>query len=67
MSSDFHLHIVARNLVSVSEFGYGENVRLQQNGKSGPAAAPRIKRFIWAVRAGKLSCLRGAVIRARGA
>lgn len=65
MSSDLHLHILARNLVSVSEFGYGENVRLQQKSRSEPVGAPRIKRFTLAARAGSLSCLR--VIRARWA
>ncbi|WP_132079913.1 hypothetical protein [Sinorhizobium americanum] len=63
MSSDLHLHIVARNLVSVSEFGYGENVRLQHNGKGEPAAAPGIKRFKLAARAGRLSCFRSAKLR----
>jgi hypothetical protein len=63
MSSDLHLHIVARNLVSVSEFGYGENLRLQHNGKGEPAAAARIKRFNLAARAGRLSCIRGAKLR----
>ncbi len=66
MSSDLHLHIVARNLVRISEFGYGEDLRLQQNGKGEPAAAPRIKRFNLAARAGTLSCLRGATFELSG-
>ena len=55
MSSDLHFPATARNLVSVSGFGYGENVRLQQLRKAERAAAPRIKR-IAAPRA-RISCL----------
>jgi hypothetical protein len=44
MSSDL-LQTTARNLVSVTGFGYGENVRLQQIRKAEAAAAPCIRRF----------------------
>jgi hypothetical protein len=45
MSSELQLPSTARNLVSVSGFGYGENVRLQQVTKIELAAAQRVKRF----------------------
>ncbi|WP_026620976.1 hypothetical protein M728_004649 (plasmid) [Ensifer sp. WSM1721] len=63
MSSELHLHTMARNLVSVSGFGYGENIRLQQISKGEPAAAPRIKRFNLAAPDARLSRLRGGTFR----
>jgi len=63
MSSDLHLHTMARNLVSVSGFGYGENVRLQQISKGEPAAVLRIKRCNLAAPGARLSGLRCATFR----
>lgn len=57
MSSDLHFHTTARNLVSVSGFGYSENVRRQQLRKPEPAAAPRIKHFSLAAPRASLPCL----------
>ena len=63
MSSDLHLNSTARNLVSVSGFGYGANARLRQMREGEPAAAPRIKRFKSAALGARLSFLRVGTLR----
>ncbi|PKA42132.1 hypothetical protein CWR43_18615 [Rhizobium sullae] len=55
MSSSLHLYSTARNLVSVSEFGYGENIRVQQIGKSRPSDVLPLKRINFAASAAKPS------------
>lgn len=63
MSSDLQLHSTARNLVSVSGFGYGENARLRQAREDEPAAAPRIKWFNSAAPRARLCFLRVGTFR----
>lgn len=57
MSSDLQFQTTARNLVSVTGFGYGENVRLQQIRKAELADVPRIRRFDSGAPRASRSCL----------